>query len=60
MDLRALRSRNQGALFELRMAIQRVELARIVLLADPSTDEGELAQVVEQAWRERSDTRSGW
>ena len=56
MDLRALRSRNQGALFELRMAIQRVELARIVLLADPSTDEGELAQVVEKAWRERSDS----
>jgi hypothetical protein len=56
MDLRALRSRNQGALFELRMAIQRVELARIVLLADPSTDECELVEVVEKAWQARSDT----
>jgi hypothetical protein len=55
MDLRGMRARNRGALFELRMAVQRVELPRIVLLADRRTDEGALAQVAEEAWRARPD-----
>jgi hypothetical protein len=55
MDLRGMQARNRGALFELRMAVQRVELSRIVLLADSRTDEGALAEVAEEAWRTRPD-----
>jgi hypothetical protein len=54
MDLRGMRARNTGALFELRMAIQRVELPRIVLLADPRTDDAALTEVADEAWRTRS------
>jgi len=57
MDLRGMRSRNTGALFELRMAIQRVELSRVVLLADPRTDDGALANVASEAWRTRTHRR---
>jgi hypothetical protein len=53
MDLRGMGARNRGALFELRMAVQRVELSRIVLLADSRTDERALAEVAEEAWRAR-------
>jgi len=53
MDLRGMRAGNRGALFELRMAVQRVELSRIVLLADRRTDERALAEVADGAWRSR-------
>ena len=59
MDLRGMRARNRGALFELRMAVQRVELSRIVLLADPRTDERALTEVAEEAWRARPDRVPG-
>jgi hypothetical protein len=58
MDLRGMRARNHGALFELRMVVQRVALPRIVLLADRRTDERALAQVAEEAWRARPDPAS--
>lgn len=56
MDLRGMRAGNRGALFELRMAVQRVELSRIVLLADSRTDERALAEAAEEAWRTRRDS----
>jgi len=56
MDLRGMRSGNRGALFELKMAVQRVELSRIVLLADRRTDERALAEVADEAWRSRPDS----
>jgi hypothetical protein len=59
MDLRGMRARNRGALFELRMAVQRVELSRIVLLVDRHTDERALAQVAEEAWRARPESLPG-
>ena len=55
MDLRGMRAGNRGALFELKMAVQRVELSRIVLLADRRTDERALAEVADEAWRSRPD-----
>ena len=53
MDLRGMGAGNRGALFELKMAVQRVELSRIVLLADTRTDERALAEAAEEAWRAR-------
>lgn len=59
MDLRGVRAGNRGALFELRMAVQRVELSRIVLLADRRTDEVALAEVADEAWRSRPESLPG-
>jgi hypothetical protein len=53
MDLRGMRASNRGALFELRMAVQRVELSRIVLLTDNRTDERALNEAAQEAWRAR-------
>jgi hypothetical protein len=58
MDLRGLGAGNRGALFELNMVVQRVELSRIVLLADTRTDERALADAAEAAWRARHDVSS--
>jgi len=54
MDLRGMRARNLGTLFELRLAVQRLDLSRVVLLADARTDRQALAEVAEEAWRGRS------
>jgi hypothetical protein len=53
LDLRGMQARNAGALFELRMAIERVDLPRIVVLADPRTDDRALTGAAEAAWQKR-------
>jgi hypothetical protein len=50
MDLRGFTSRNQGCVFELNWIVQRLDLARIILLTDASTDYPALENVLHSAW----------
>jgi len=50
VDVRRLQAANTGALFELSLAVRRVPLGRIVILADARTDERAVSQAIEQAW----------
>jgi hypothetical protein len=51
IDLRRLRAKNTGALFEVALAIQRVPLDRILLLVDRRTDGQAVVEAVERAWQ---------
>ena len=50
MDLRGFSSKNQGCVFELSWIVQRLDLTRIVLLTDASTDHPALENLVHSAW----------
>jgi hypothetical protein len=50
MDLRGFSRRNQGCVFELTWIVQRLSLARILLLTDESTDYSALEATVYEAW----------
>jgi hypothetical protein len=49
LDFRGFQRRNQGAAFELSLVVQRVPLARIVLLIDAKTDINEIAAIMHVA-----------
>jgi len=50
MDLRGFSSKNQGCIFELNWIVLHLDLTRIVLLTDASTDYLTLQNVVHGAW----------
>jgi hypothetical protein len=50
MDLRGFTSKNQGCIFELDWIVPNLDLTRIVLLTDASTDYPTLENVVQRAW----------
>lgn len=50
MDLRGFTLDRQGCIFELQGIVQRLNLSRIILLADSSTDYSALEVVARQAW----------
>jgi len=50
MDLASLGSQNQGVAYELGRLFAGIDLARIVLLIDDSTDQAVLREVVANAW----------
>lgn len=54
MDLRGFTSKNQGCIFELNWTLPHLDLTRIVLLTDDSTDYPTLENVVRGAWANRS------
>jgi hypothetical protein len=51
MDLRGFTGLNHGCAFELRALVHRVPFAKIVLLADRTTDAAQLEEVVQEAWQ---------
>jgi hypothetical protein len=51
MDLRGFSPANQGCLFELQSLIDTVPVARVVLLADASTDAPFLRQTLSECWQ---------
>jgi hypothetical protein len=57
MDLRGFSRANRGVIFELGHLINNLEVARVTLLADDTTDMVTLQEVVAEAW-EGMDTRS--
>jgi hypothetical protein len=52
MDLREFSVENSGCRFELTELINRVPVARMVLVTDDSTDQVYLDQVLQQAWHD--------
>jgi hypothetical protein len=50
MDLRGFSSKNQGCIVELNWIVPHLDLTRIVLLTDASTDYPTLESVVHGAW----------
>jgi hypothetical protein len=50
MDLRSFAPGNQGCLYEIEQLLATVELRRVLLLIDASTDETFLRQAVQSAW----------
>ena len=50
MDLRGFSRCNQGCVYELTWIVQRLSLARILLLTDESTDHSALEATVYEAW----------
>jgi len=50
MDFRGWRPSHRGATFELSIALDRVQLSRLVVLADKETDATQLPQAVKDAW----------
>jgi len=50
MDFRGWRPSHRGATFELSIALDRVHLSRLVVLADHKTDATLLSEVVSDAW----------
>jgi len=51
MDLRGFSRRHTGLAFEIQALIHTVELPRILVLVDASTDEAYLAEIARDAWR---------
>jgi len=51
MDLRGFSRQHAGLAFEIQALIHTVELARILILVDASTDQAHLAEIAEDAWR---------
>jgi hypothetical protein len=52
MDLRGFTKRNEGCVFELTWLVQQIPLSRIVLLADGTTDDHGMEEVIRTAWAE--------
>jgi hypothetical protein len=50
MDLRGFNESNRGCIFELTELVNLIDLDRILLLVDRSTDREQLRCVLEQAW----------
>jgi hypothetical protein len=50
MDLRGFNESNRGCVFELTELVNRIELDRIVVMADRNTDRKFLRRILEQAW----------
>jgi hypothetical protein len=52
MDLRSFTAHNAGCVFELGRLLNAVELRRIVILVDDTTDVAFLEKTVERLWRD--------
>ena len=50
MDLRGFNESHRGCVFELTELVNRIELDRIVVMADRNTDRKLLRRILEQAW----------
>ena len=57
MDLRGFTKKNQGCVFELTWVVQQIQLSRIILLIDATSDYQALEEIAQAAWTNlRSDS----